>query len=528
MGVLLLAGMPTLFCDVSDAWRLPSKWRRIGVSASGMLVGFLIAALAAIVWSRTEPGVVHAIALSLLVVCSVGTLAINANPLLRYDGYYILSDWLEVPNLAERARGLIDSAWRRHGCWANRRRSNPGSRRRSTAPVWIYAIGSKIYMGPRPQRPLHPDAPRGTTPSTAKRRLRPRGRRLGRDVDGPGARGADGVWRPIPRCVRDSAGGGLPPAALLLAGATTAIYFMPMEHRVTAPLVVCPATPHPLFAVAAGELRFHVAAPEGSEVAAGAVVVRLSNPELELALAEAQGDRPRTAIETSSIANAAGDQSRRRARRLPTAQSDSSTLSRNLPEHQTLVDSLTFRRCAPSRGHRAPPRQVEEPWPRPRAPAVAWLAARRREPRRLGSKRARLFASSRPEQAPSPGPASSKPTLPPSPRGNPSVCLSTNNRSRRISGRVTQVARRRLNHDKSESGDAPASPCSATIAITSSRSPSMTPAPAAIAGVPRHSKDHHHRAQQHRLPRTRLRPPSPPASAVASSSHSWPRIGGQK
>src|SRR5690606_34230172 len=120
-------------------------WRRIGVSAGGMFVELLIAAVAAIMWSRTEPGVVHAIALSLLIVCSVGTLAINANPLLRYDGYYLLSDLLEVPNLAERARGLLGGAWRR---WllGEPATVDPWLSPMKRRALWLYAIGSKLYM----------------------------------------------------------------------------------------------------------------------------------------------------------------------------------------------------------------------------------------------------------------------------------------------------------------------------------------------------------------------------------------------
>ena len=70
--------------------------------------------------------------LSLIVVCSVGTLAVNANPLLRYDGYYLLADWLEVPNLAERAAAL-SPARGGGGCWANRRPAIRSSARASAA-----------------------------------------------------------------------------------------------------------------------------------------------------------------------------------------------------------------------------------------------------------------------------------------------------------------------------------------------------------------------------------------------------------
>ena len=377
MGVLLLAGMPTLFCDVSDAWRLPSKWRRIGVSAGGMFVELLIAAVAAIVWSRSEPGIVHAIALSLLIVCSVGTLAINANPLLRYDGYYILSDWLEVPNLAERARGLIGGAWRQ---WLMGETAtvdpwlSPTKRR----ALWIYAIGSKVYMALVLERPLHPHAAAWRDPISCKTSFTRSRRSCWRGcwLDQCWRRGA---WRPIPRCVLGCAGIAQRQSALLLGMALTAIYFVPMERRIAAPLVIVPADAHPLFAVAAGQLQF--AAPEGAEVAAGDVVIRLSNPELELALAEAQGAVREQRLRLHQLQTLQAT-SPAAARQLPTARAELAAAESQLAEHQTLVDSLTVRAPIAGRVIAAPPRQIDRRLGQ-EAAAVARLAARRREPWRL-------------------------------------------------------------------------------------------------------------------------------------------------
>src|SRR5262245_11768003 len=103
-GVLMLLFMPTLFCDVSDAWRLKSKWHRVLVSAGGMLVELVLASLATWLWWFSEPGLLNAICLRIMFLCSVSTIVFNANPLLRYDGYYILSDLLDVPNLWHESR----------------------------------------------------------------------------------------------------------------------------------------------------------------------------------------------------------------------------------------------------------------------------------------------------------------------------------------------------------------------------------------------------------------------------------------
>jgi putative peptide zinc metalloprotease protein len=103
-GVLLLVFFPTLYCNVSDSWAIPNKWRRMAVSAAGIWVELLVAALATFLWWAAEPGsLVSNLCLALMVVCTVNTLLLNGNPLMRFDGYHVLADWLEVPNLSETA-----------------------------------------------------------------------------------------------------------------------------------------------------------------------------------------------------------------------------------------------------------------------------------------------------------------------------------------------------------------------------------------------------------------------------------------
>jgi len=99
MGILFLVLTPALYCDVTDSWLLPSKWKRIWISAAGIYVECFLASIATFVWWYSTPGLLNSLAMATMFICSVNTIMFNANPLLRYDGYYVMADWLEIPNL---------------------------------------------------------------------------------------------------------------------------------------------------------------------------------------------------------------------------------------------------------------------------------------------------------------------------------------------------------------------------------------------------------------------------------------------
>lgn len=108
MGALLMCLSPCLYLNVSDAWTFPEKWKRVLVGLAGIYVELLIAALATFVWWHTARELlVNQLCLSLMIVCSVNTVLFNGNPLLRFDGYYVLADWLEIPNLRERCNVAV-------------------------------------------------------------------------------------------------------------------------------------------------------------------------------------------------------------------------------------------------------------------------------------------------------------------------------------------------------------------------------------------------------------------------------------
>lgn len=113
VGIMLLFGTPCLYCDVSDLWTVPETWKRVAVSSAGMIAEFLLAATSLLVWSFTHESTLHDLALVVAVVGSVSTVLVNANPLLRYDGYFILADWLGVPNLATQASQCTLAFWRK-------------------------------------------------------------------------------------------------------------------------------------------------------------------------------------------------------------------------------------------------------------------------------------------------------------------------------------------------------------------------------------------------------------------------------
>ncbi len=107
IGPMLLVFTPALYCDTSDSWMLESRMQRAAVGLAGIATEVMVAALATIVWASTGAGIVHYVAMNVMLICSVSTVMFNANPLLRYDGYFVLSDIIDVPNLAEKSRRLL-------------------------------------------------------------------------------------------------------------------------------------------------------------------------------------------------------------------------------------------------------------------------------------------------------------------------------------------------------------------------------------------------------------------------------------
>jgi putative peptide zinc metalloprotease protein len=144
LGLMFLVLVPAPYVDASSAWSFPNKWARIFVGAGGMIIELFVAALMAFVWINTAKGtLINGLALNAMLIASFSTVIFNANPLLRYDGYYILSDLLEIPNLRYRSTEYAMGLIKRHLFRVKLAQPLPPVGQR----IWLvlYAISSSIY-----------------------------------------------------------------------------------------------------------------------------------------------------------------------------------------------------------------------------------------------------------------------------------------------------------------------------------------------------------------------------------------------
>jgi putative peptide zinc metalloprotease protein len=144
LGAMMLVFTPALYCNVSDSWMLPNKWHRAAIGAAGMYVELFLASIATFVWWFSTPGLLNSIALSVMFICSVSTVMFNGNPLLRFDGYYILMDILEIPNLRQKATEITKRffVWL---CLGIEQPENPFLPHKHQWAFGLYTVAAVIY-----------------------------------------------------------------------------------------------------------------------------------------------------------------------------------------------------------------------------------------------------------------------------------------------------------------------------------------------------------------------------------------------
>ncbi len=145
LGIMFLVFIPTPYVDASTAWAFPSRWHRMFVGAAGMIVELFVAALLVFFWVNVgdKTSLPAVLAYNAMLIASVSTLVFNANPLLRYDGYYILSDFLEIPNLRQKSTEYALGLIKRHVFQIKAQQPLPPVGQR----FWLllYAVASSIY-----------------------------------------------------------------------------------------------------------------------------------------------------------------------------------------------------------------------------------------------------------------------------------------------------------------------------------------------------------------------------------------------
>ncbi|MFH1498657.1 MAG: biotin/lipoyl-binding protein [Verrucomicrobiota bacterium] len=144
MGVMLLVFTPVPYVDATAAWAFPERWKRVIVGCAGMIPELAYAAIAAFVWAATGPGTLNSLAYNTMVVASVSTLLFNLNPLLRFDGYYILSDLADSPNLHARSSRQWIHLWERHALRVNELES-PARTRGEAVGLTLFGAASWVY-----------------------------------------------------------------------------------------------------------------------------------------------------------------------------------------------------------------------------------------------------------------------------------------------------------------------------------------------------------------------------------------------
>lgn len=144
MGIMFLVFTPIPYVEASSASALPERTRRALVGAGGMIVEVFVAALAFYLWVNAEPGAIRTVAFNAMLIAGVTTVAFNGNPLLRFDGYYILADLIEIPNLRSRSNSYLGYLVERY---AFGRRDAERPETTAGEPAWLvgYGVASFVY-----------------------------------------------------------------------------------------------------------------------------------------------------------------------------------------------------------------------------------------------------------------------------------------------------------------------------------------------------------------------------------------------
>tara|TARA_R110002049_G_scaffold309268_1_gene519513 strand:- start:18071 stop:20254 length:2184 start_codon:yes stop_codon:yes gene_type:complete len=354
IGPMLLVFTPALFCDTSDSWTLPNRFHRAAVGLAGIGTEILLAAMATLVWSLTVPGTTHNVAMNIMLVCSVSTLLFNANPLLRYDGYYVLSDLCNVPNLAQRSRELI--AWYAKR-WMLGMHEPLTYTIAGAARGWMlfYGVASLAYRWALTLVILW----------FVSRMLRPyRLESLGIIICTVAAAGmlgfaSRGLWSLANNPARRRR---IRMNRLLITVLATAAMIaamsLPIPRRITAGGRITAETQTPVVTLTAGRLD-KLAVARGAIVEEGEIIATLINPDIELQFTRAQGRYQAQRILVESIKRSRVQQPKA-ADELPAAEALLREFRDQLSKRRSQKESLVIR--APSGGRLTTgPRRNESP-----------------------------------------------------------------------------------------------------------------------------------------------------------------------
>lgn len=297
MGVMILVLTPCLYCNVSDSWMLPNKWQRAAIGAAGMYIEVVLASVATFIWWFSEPGLLNNLALSTMFVCSVSTVVFNANPLLRYDGYYILSDISEIPNLRQKATQVLSNKlgeW----CLGLEAPDDPFLPERNQMFFALYSVAAAAYRWfvvfsimfflYKVFEPYRLEV-------------------IGQAIIAVGLYGlvVQPIWKVgkffwVPGRIEKVKRGRLLASLSLVGLVVAAIVFIPLPYRVFCTFEVQPHGAKPVYVDVPGTLESIEVQP-GQKVSEKQLLAQLTNLDVDLDIARLEGDRERFKVQINSL-----------------------------------------------------------------------------------------------------------------------------------------------------------------------------------------------------------------------------------
>jgi putative peptide zinc metalloprotease protein len=285
LGAMMLVFTPALYCNVSDSWMLPNKWHRAAIGAAGMYVELFLASVATFLWWFSTPGLFNHICLSIMFICSVSTVVFNGNPLLRFDGYYILMDILEIPNLRQKSTEIT----RRFFVWlclGIEQPENPFLPHKHQWAFALYTIAAVIYRWIVVFSIIF----------FLNSVLEPYGLKiLGQLMALSGLFGllVQPIWELgkffyTPGRMNKMKKERVFATAGVVAAAIAFVLFVPLPFSVKCTFEIQPRDAQPIYTTTPGQITL-VSAKPGQSVTAGDTIMQLSNPDLELEVLQLDG-----------------------------------------------------------------------------------------------------------------------------------------------------------------------------------------------------------------------------------------------
>lgn len=297
IGVMLLVFTPCLYCNVSDSWMLPNKWKRAFIGAAGMYVEVILASIATFVWWFSEHGLLNQLSLSVMFICSVSTVLFNGNPLLRFDGYYILMDLLEIPNLRQKSTEVL-KRFMAETCFGIEQPENPFLPQNRRFAFAMFTVASVIYRWVVIFGILY----------FLNKILEPYGLKIiGQIIACVGLFGL--VFQPIAQLVKFFHVPGrmhkvkphrVAATLAVIVSIILAIIFVPLPFHVSCTFEVSPQNAESVFAGVPGQLQEVLVEP-GQEVLQGDTLARMDNVDLKLEVVALRGERERLIAQLANI-----------------------------------------------------------------------------------------------------------------------------------------------------------------------------------------------------------------------------------